>query len=103
MDRIALCLRVLSERTPLMFDIFNKMCRQSLDAMLMAKVAEEKEFQKVGISHLTYSGQKQVYTLLYQILNHACVILTTLSLERIPNLAMSKRISNRKHLKNHPS
>ena len=46
-DRIALCLRVLSERSPMMYEIFNKQCRQSLSIMLLAKAEEEKEFLKV--------------------------------------------------------
>ena len=45
-DRIALCLRVLSERSPMMYEIFNKQCRQSLSIMLLAKAEEEKEFLK---------------------------------------------------------
>jgi coatomer subunit beta len=45
-DRIALCLRVLSERTSLMSDIFNTKCRKSLSVMLATKAEEEKQFQK---------------------------------------------------------
>ena len=47
-DRIATCIRVLAEQTPLMFKIFNQMCRQSLGTMLDAKRTEEAEFAKVG-------------------------------------------------------
>ena len=46
-DRIATCIRVLAEQSPLMFDIFNQMCRQSLASMLDAKRQEEAEFAKV--------------------------------------------------------
>ena len=46
-DRIATCLRVLSEQTPLMSEIFNSGCRNALSLMLAAKLAEEKETQKV--------------------------------------------------------
>lgn len=46
-DRISLCLKVLSECSPLMNDIFNKECRQSLSQMLSAKLEEEKLSQKV--------------------------------------------------------
>lgn len=46
-DRISLCLKVLSECSPLMNDIFNKECRQSLSHMLSAKLEEEKLSQKV--------------------------------------------------------
>ncbi|PIO16399.1 hypothetical protein AB205_0087130, partial [Aquarana catesbeiana] len=45
-DRISLCLKVLSECSPLMSEIFNKECRQSLSNMLHAKLEEEKLSQK---------------------------------------------------------
>jgi len=45
-DRIALCLRVLSERSPMMNEIFNTHCRHSLSIMLAAKAEEEKQFLK---------------------------------------------------------
>ncbi|KAM8938976.1 coatomer subunit beta isoform 2-T2 [Pelodytes ibericus] len=45
-DRISLCLKVLSECSPLMNEIFNKECRQSLSLMLSAKLEEEKLSQK---------------------------------------------------------
>nr|DBA17676.1 TPA: hypothetical protein GDO54_003089 [Pyxicephalus adspersus] len=45
-DRISLCLKVLSECSPLMSDIFNKECRMSLSHMLSAKLEEEKLSQK---------------------------------------------------------
>uniref|UniRef100_A0A8D2L6K7 Coatomer subunit beta n=1 Tax=Varanus komodoensis TaxID=61221 RepID=A0A8D2L6K7_VARKO len=45
-DRISLCLKVLSECSPLMNDIFNKECRQSLSHMLSAKLEEETLSQK---------------------------------------------------------
>ncbi|KAL3881649.1 hypothetical protein ACJMK2_028061 [Sinanodonta woodiana] len=48
LDRIATCLRVLSEQTPLMNEIFNRSCRQSLSLMLAAKQAEEKEMQRAA-------------------------------------------------------
>ena len=47
-DRIALCLRVLAERAPMMQDIFTDKCRNSLSSMLAAKVAEERETQKAA-------------------------------------------------------
>ena len=47
LDRIALCLNVLSESSELMVEVFNKLCRESLDKMLLVKAAEDK--QKVGI------------------------------------------------------
>ena len=46
-DRIATCLRVLSEQSPLMAEIFSNGCRNALSLMLAAKLAEEKETQKV--------------------------------------------------------
>ncbi|OWF52961.1 coatomer subunit beta-like [Mizuhopecten yessoensis] len=47
-DRIATCLRVLAERSPIMEEIFNRDCRESLSLMLAAKIDEEKEMQKVS-------------------------------------------------------
>ena len=47
-DRISLCLRVLAERAPFMYEIFNEKCRESLSVMLAAKADEEKMAQKVG-------------------------------------------------------
>lgn len=46
-DRISLCLKVLSECSPLMNDIFNKECRKSLSHMLAVRLEEEKLSQKV--------------------------------------------------------
>jgi len=46
-DRIATCIRVLADQSPLMFHIFNDKCRQSLSVMLSVKANEEKEFLKV--------------------------------------------------------
>ncbi|XP_052810345.1 coatomer subunit beta-like [Mya arenaria] len=45
-DRIATCLRVLSEQSPLMTEIFNAASRNSVSLMLAAKMAEEKEAQQ---------------------------------------------------------
>ncbi|CDQ99313.1 unnamed protein product [Oncorhynchus mykiss] len=45
-DRISLCLKVLSECSPLMNDIFNKECRKSLSHMLTVRLEEEKLSQK---------------------------------------------------------
>ena len=50
LDRIAVCLRVLAEKTELMHDIFNVDCRGSLSLMLAAKIDEEKAQQEVGQS-----------------------------------------------------
>ncbi|CAC5404660.1 COPB1 [Mytilus coruscus] len=47
-DRIATCLRVLAEKSPLMNEIFNDSCRESLSLMLASKVEEEKELQRVS-------------------------------------------------------
>lgn len=46
LERIALCLKVLSDRSPLMIEIFNGECRKSLASMLAAKQEEELENQK---------------------------------------------------------
>ncbi|XP_035205211.1 coatomer subunit beta-like [Stegodyphus dumicola] len=46
MERIALCLKVLADRSPLMIDILNDKCRKSLAAMLAAKHEEEQEYLK---------------------------------------------------------
>ncbi|GAB6021950.1 Coatomer subunit beta [Chamberlinius hualienensis] len=43
LDRVAFCLKVLSERSPLMIEIFNDECRKSLANMLAAKQKEEIE------------------------------------------------------------
>ncbi|KAG9352418.1 hypothetical protein JZ751_020832 [Albula glossodonta] len=45
-DRISLCLKVLSECSPLMDDIFNKECRKALSHMLTVRLEEEKISQK---------------------------------------------------------
>lgn len=47
-DRIALCLKVLAERHPIMGEIFGEKCRGSLDAMLVAKQEESKDTEKDG-------------------------------------------------------
>ena len=47
-DRMAMCIRVLAEQSPKMFDIFNHLCRESLSVMLTAKADEEKQFNKVS-------------------------------------------------------
>ena len=49
MDRIAVCLRVLAEKSELMDEIFNEECRGSLSLMLAAKIEEEKQMQEVPI------------------------------------------------------
>ena len=57
-DRIATCIRVLAEQSPLMYNIFNDKCRRSLSVMLSVTAEEEKEFQKVSnleASLLTFS------------------------------------------------
>jgi len=46
-DRIAVCLRVLAERSDMMGQIFNEACRGSLSLMLAAKIEEEKQQQQV--------------------------------------------------------
>ncbi|XP_026470086.1 coatomer subunit beta [Ctenocephalides felis] len=46
MDRIYLCLKVLSERTPSIAHIFNEECRSALKTMLKAKAEEEAAVQK---------------------------------------------------------
>lgn len=48
LDRISTCIRSLWEATPLMFEIYNKACRQSLSDMLATKAAEEREYAKVS-------------------------------------------------------
>lgn len=47
MDRVYICLKVLSEKTPLMIDIFNRECRHSIANMLASKQEEDRENQKV--------------------------------------------------------
>ena len=48
LDRVAFCLKVLSERSPLMIEIFNTDCRKTLASMLSAKQQEEQEILKVS-------------------------------------------------------
>ncbi|XP_041353863.1 coatomer subunit beta-like isoform X2 [Gigantopelta aegis] len=48
LDRIAVCLRVLAEKTDLMHEIFNTDCRGSLSLMLAAKIDEEKAQQEAA-------------------------------------------------------
>lgn len=59
-DRISLCLKVLSECSPLMNDIFNKECRQSLSHMLSAKLEEEKLSQKVKYMWASHKSASRV-------------------------------------------
>lgn len=47
-DRIAICLRVLADKAPLMSEVFNAQCRESLSVMLAAKVEEEKAQMKAA-------------------------------------------------------
>lgn len=46
LDRVAFCLKVLSDRSPLMIEIFNVDCRKTLAAMLLARHQEEQEVLK---------------------------------------------------------
>lgn len=54
LDRIALCLNVLCEGSELMTEVFNKLCRDSLDKMLLVKAAEDKQkvWRHYLISHV---------------------------------------------------
>lgn len=45
-DHIMFCLRVISDRSPAIIDIFTKLCRQALNDMLTAKESEESYSQK---------------------------------------------------------
>lgn len=49
LERIALSLKVLADRSPLMINILTEECRKSLAAMLAAKHEEELENQKVNM------------------------------------------------------
>jgi hypothetical protein len=46
-DRLYLCLQVLSDRSPVIINIFNENCRRALSIMLAAKAEEEASSQKV--------------------------------------------------------
>lgn len=70
-DRISLCLKVLSECSPLMNDIFNKECRQSLSHMLSAKLEEEKLSQKVR--YIYDKGIKSALCSLLLIFQFSCM------------------------------
>ena len=52
-DRIAMCLNVLSEGSELMTEVFNKLCRESLDKMLIVKATEDKQKVSYHISLLS--------------------------------------------------
>lgn len=45
-DHLLFCLRVLSERTPIVVKVFTEYCRNALNEMLIAEEAEEATFQK---------------------------------------------------------
>nr|CAD7200639.1 unnamed protein product [Timema douglasi] len=45
-DRLYLCLRVLSDKSPVIVNIFNENCRKALSVMLSAKAEEEATSQK---------------------------------------------------------
>ncbi|KAH8030217.1 hypothetical protein HPB51_006649 [Rhipicephalus microplus] len=45
-DRVCLCLKMLSDRSPTLRSVFGHECRQALSAMLAAKAEEEAETQK---------------------------------------------------------
>ena len=46
-DRLYLCLQVLSDKSPIIVNIFNENCRRALSIMLAAKAEEEASTQKV--------------------------------------------------------
>lgn len=46
-DRLYLCLQVLSDKSPIIVNIFNENCRHALSVMLAAKAEEEASSQKV--------------------------------------------------------
>jgi hypothetical protein len=46
-DRLYLCLQVLSDKSPIIVNIFNENCRRALSVMLAAKAEEEASTQKV--------------------------------------------------------
>jgi hypothetical protein len=46
-DHLYLCLRVLSDKSPVIVNIFNENCRRALSIMLAAKAEEEASTQKV--------------------------------------------------------
>jgi coatomer subunit beta len=46
-DRLYLCLQVLSDKSPVIVNIFNENCRYALSIMLAAKAEEEASTQKV--------------------------------------------------------
>lgn len=50
-DRIGLCLNVLSEPSDLLLEVFNKLCRESLDRMLLVKAAEDKQKVSLGCNY----------------------------------------------------
>ncbi|CAF0985403.1 unnamed protein product [Didymodactylos carnosus] len=56
-DRMLMCVRILNERLPLAFHIFNEECRSSLAEMLTTKAQEEKDLEKNLLHGKTTSVQ----------------------------------------------
>jgi coatomer subunit beta len=54
-DRLYLCLRVLSDKSPIIVNIFHENCRRALSIMLAAKSEEEASTQKVCTLILTHN------------------------------------------------
>ena len=78
LDRISLCLNVLSESSDLLVEVFNKLCRDSLDRMLAVKSAEEKQKVSSGTSGPTSGNFTRTV-----VLPCLCVI---------PNQAVEKKV-----------
>nr|CAD7452509.1 unnamed protein product [Timema tahoe] len=57
-DRLYLCLRVLSDKSPVIVNIFNENCRKALSVMLSAKAEEEATTQKVATLQLSRAKEK---------------------------------------------
>lgn len=47
LDRISLCLKVLTDSSPVLHRIFEENCRHSLSVLLSGKMKEEKEYEVV--------------------------------------------------------
>jgi hypothetical protein len=55
-DRLYLCLQVLSDKSPVIVNIFNENCRRALSIMLAAKAEEEASTQKVCMLSIVYNA-----------------------------------------------
>lgn len=61
-DRHALCLKVLSERSALAVDVFNRLCRESLQHMYISNAEDEKASNLIKVLNADF---KRMPTYIY--------------------------------------